>query len=126
MMSIIGGAMSIVAGVRNTSLTPEQSRQRFVAALGAALWVGFSLYVIGLLNGMAPLELSRLAAAVAPGWFGGVLVAGAVIALFALLISGAAIISRNQRRKLPIPYGLAISAAGLWILGPALLTSALG
>lgn len=126
MMSIVGGAMSIVAGVRNTSLSPEQSRQRFVAALGAALWVGFSFYVIGLLNGMAPVDVSRLAAAIAPGWFGGVLVAGAVVALFALLISGAAIISRNQRRKLPIPYGLAISAAGLWILGPALLTSSLG
>lgn len=126
MMSVIGGAMSIVAGLRNTALSPEQKRQRFVAALAAALWVAFSIYVVGLLNGMAPIRPSAFTAAVVPGWLGGLLFGALLIAAFATLLVGAAIISRNQRSKLPIPYGLAISVAGLWVLAPALVAGGLG
>ena len=126
MMSVIGGAMSIVAGLRNTTLTPDQTRMRLVAALGAALWVALSLYVIGLLNGMTPLDPATIAAALAPGALGGALAAAALLAAFATLLVGAAIISRHQRRKLPIPYGLAISAAGLWVVAPMLAAGGLG
>ena len=91
-----------------------------------ALWVGVSLYVIGLLNGLTPVSPAALAQALAPGWLGTALVGAAVVAAFAILVVGAAVISRNQRAKLPIPYGLAISVAGLWILAPTLLTHGLG
>lgn len=122
MMAVVGGAMSIVAGLRNIDLTPEQSRLRFVAVLGAALWVAFSLYIAALLGGLTPMT-SR---ALAPGWLGNTLLALALLAAFATLLIGAAVISRNQRSKLQVPYGLAISVAGLWVLYPALIASALG
>jgi prepilin peptidase CpaA len=116
MMSIVGGAMSMIAGARNLTLEPDQTVLRLLAGAGTALWLVLSAYVVAVLNGGTPLDLAAAARAVIPGWLGTVLIYGGLAAAFAVLLSGALIVARKQKSKLPIPYGLAISIAGLWVL----------
>jgi prepilin peptidase CpaA len=126
MMAIVGGAMSIVAGARNLDLSPEETAKRRVAVIAAALWVVLTIYMAGVLNGARPVDFGALAAPL--GVAGAVLVAAVLFALLALLVSGARIISRRQKSRLPVPYGLAISVAGLWLLAtqPERLIAAAG
>ena len=42
----------------------------------------------------------------------------ATVAALAVTCAGAVVVSRNQKRRLPIPYGVAISAGGLLVLLP--------
>lgn len=106
--SLVGGAMSMVAGARNLSLEPSQTVKRRLALSGTALWVLGSCYAAWAMNGGASLGL----AAVLPSFA----ITAGLIALFLITISGALIVSRNQKSRLPVPYGLAISTGGLLVL----------
>lgn len=123
MMAIVGGAMSMIAGARNLALDPDQRVLRLLAGAGTALWLVLSAYVVIVLNGGTPVNFSAAAATIVPAWLGGTLVFGGLAAAFAVLLSGALIVARKQKSKLPIPYGLAISAAGLWVLAIQFLPS---
>lgn len=124
--SLVGGAMSMVAGVRNLSLGSDATAKRGLAFTGTALWVLGSCYIAWVMSGGAPLN----AGAVLPGFA----VKLAVAALLIITAAGAMIVSRNQKGRIPVPYGLAISTGGLLVLasqflGPvagALSASALG
>lgn len=106
--SLVGGAMSMVSGARNLSLSKSARVKRALAYTATALWVAGSAYIAWVMNGGARLELS------------GILPAAAVTVamLIALIVTGAGamIVSRNQKRRLPIPYGVAISTGGLFVL----------
>lgn len=106
--SLVGGAMSMVAGARNLSLEPGQTTKHRLALAATALWVGGSCYIAWVMNGGTPLNASS----VLPGG----LVAAALIALLAITAAGAMVVSRNQKSRLPVPYGLAISTGGLLVL----------
>lgn len=106
--SLVGGAMSMIAGVRNLSLESNQTFKRRLALAGSGLWVAGSCYIAWVMSGGAPLS----SAAVLPS----AAVAAGMIALFGITLSGALIISRNQKCRLPVPYGLAISTGGLVVL----------
>lgn len=122
--SLVGGAMSMVAGARNLSLHPGQKGKRALAQAAAALWVAGSAYVAWIMTGGAPLGLDRFVPAA--------ILSGAVLAALVLTSAGAVIVSRNQKSRLPIPYGVAISAGGLLVLlaqilpGKALAAAAFG
>jgi prepilin peptidase CpaA len=106
--SLVGGAMSMVAGARNLSLEAGQTVKRRLALAATALWVSGSCYLAWVMNGGAPLRAS----AVLPG--------AAIVALSFVVLGitavGAVIVSRNQKSRLPVPYGLAISTGGLVVL----------
>lgn len=106
--SLVGGAMSMVAGARNLSLAPDRTLARRLALTGTALWVAGSCYIAWVMNGGAPLAASRLipGAAVTAGLF----------VLLGITAAGAIVVSRNQKSRLPVPYGLAISTGGLLVL----------
>lgn len=106
--SLVGGAMSMVAGVRNLSLDASDTRKRALALIATALWVVGSCYIAWVMNGGAPLQ----AGAVLPG----AVVTAALFAALALAAVGAVIISRNQKSRIPVPYGVAIAAGGLIVL----------
>lgn len=106
--SLVGGAMSMMAGARNLSLEPGQTIKRRVALAGSGLWVVGSCYIAWVMSGGTPLS----AAAVLPK----AAIVGGLIALFGITFSGALIVSRNQKSRLPVPYGLAISTGGLLVL----------
>ncbi|WP_423140573.1 prepilin peptidase [Parablastomonas sp. CN1-191] len=126
MMAIVGGAMSIVAGARNLDLAPEETGKRRLAVIAAALWLLLTVYVVRVMNGAAPVDFGALGAPL--GAIGAVLVPCLLIAVFGVLLSGARVIARRQKSKLPVPYGLAISVAGLWLLAthPEQLVAAAG
>ncbi len=106
--SLVGGAMSMLAGARNLSLEPSQTFKRRLALAGSGLWVIGSCYIAWVMSGGAPLS----AAAMLPN---AAVVAG-LITLFGITLCGALIVSRNQKSRLPVPYGLAISTGGLVVL----------
>ncbi len=49
--SLVGGAMSMVAGMRNLKLNPGQRVKRLLAVSATVLWVAGSIYVAWLMNG---------------------------------------------------------------------------
>ena len=121
MMAVIGGAMSIFAGARNLRIAPDERAPRLLAAAATALWLLGSVYVVRVMNGAAPFDAAAAARAIAPAWLGAALVYGALAAGFVVLVAGARTIARRQRGRLKIPYGLAISVAGLWVLASEFL-----
>jgi prepilin peptidase CpaA len=52
------------------------------------------------------------------------IVALVVVTALLLLTLGFLHIVKRQRSRLPIPYGIAIAAAGLWVLGAQTLSAA--
>jgi prepilin peptidase CpaA len=114
--SLVGGAMSMVAGARNLSLEAGQTTKRRLAIAGSTLWVLGSCYIAWTMNGGAPLHLSA--------WLPGPLVSLGTIALLLTTGAGAVVVSRNQKSRLPVPYGLAISTGGLLVLATQFLPSA--
>lgn len=106
--SLVGGAMSMVAGTRNLSLDPAAKGKRLLAQVAAMLWVVGSTYAAWVMNGGAPLDLDRFVP--------GIVLTAVTIAAFIAAGAGAIVVSRNQKSRLPIPYGVAISAGALLVL----------
>ena len=116
--SLVGGAMSMVAGARNLSLAPERKLARRLALAGTALWVAGSCYIAWVMNGGAPLAASRL--------IPGAAVTASLFVLLGITAAGAIVVSRNQKSRLPVPYGLAISTGGLLVLAAQFLPLSVG
>ena len=96
------------------SLWPGVALQLGIAALAfAILAVLFALRAMG--GGDVKL-LTALALWVAPLQFGQLIVLMALLGGALTLAFGAWHIMRRRKDRLAIPYGVAISAAGLWIL----------
>jgi prepilin peptidase CpaA len=106
--SLVGGAMSMVAGARNLNLESGAKAKRTLALVATSLWVAGSCYIAWVMNGGRPLQLG----AVLPGFA----VTAALFAALGVTAVGAVIVSRNQKSRLPVPYGLAISTGGLLVL----------
>jgi prepilin peptidase CpaA len=106
--SLVGGAMSMVASARNLSLGPTQNGKRWLAYVSAGLWLSGSCYAAWVISGGAPLNLSQAVPGAALKLI--------LIVLAAIIIGGALITSRNQKSRLKIPYGLAISTGGLLVV----------
>ena len=106
--SLVGGALSMGAGARNLSLDAGQTGKRGLAFTATTLWVLGSCYIAWTMNGGKPLELGQI--------LPGSLVKVALFGLLGLTAAGALVVSRNQKSRLPVPYGLAISTGGLLVL----------
>jgi prepilin peptidase CpaA len=96
------------------TLWPEVTTQIGIAiATFAVLSVLFALKWMG--GGDVKL-LTALALWIEPTWFLNLLIMMALLGGVLTLVMGAWHIARRQRDRLAIPYGVAISAAGLWVL----------
>ncbi|MGI9376888.1 peptidase [Altererythrobacter sp. FM1] len=96
------------------TLWPEVATQIGIAiATFAVLSVLFALKWMG--GGDVKL-LTALALWIEPTWFLKLLIMMALLGGALTLAMGAWHIARRQRDRLAIPYGVAISAAGLWVL----------
>ena len=108
-------------------------------ASGMALWpdiaiqVGTALATFAVLSVLFALRamgggdvklLTALALWIAPALFLKLLLMMALLGGVLTLIFGAWHISRRLRDKLSIPYGVAIAAAGLWVIGTFYLPAA--
>lgn len=101
-------------------------------ASGMALWpdVGIQLGValasfailavmfnFGMMGGGDVKLLTALALWIQPNWFVELIIIMALLGGALTIVMAAWHIMRRQRERLAIPYGVAISAAGLWIIG---------
>lgn len=100
---------------------------------GVAIQVGIALATFAVLAVLFALRMMgggdvKLLAAVAlwiePTWFLQLLVVMALVGGVLTIVLGAVHVIRRERHRLAVPYGVAISAAGLWVLGSHYLPAA--
>jgi prepilin peptidase CpaA len=124
-MAVIGGGASIGMAVFNMDREPSHKLRNALSTVVAALWVMVAcLIVYGAATGRPILDQDSgrtVAAALPNGWSLAVL----SLVLLGVCAFGMRHIFRRQRGAIPIPYGVAISAAGLWVLAQTIVTGPL-
>lgn len=93
---------------------PEIGWQIGMAAACLAVLAG--LFAIGAMGGGDVKLLTALALWIRPEWFLQLIVLMALLGGLLTIVFGAWHIARRHRDRVAIPYGIAISAAGLWVL----------
>lgn len=96
------------------SLWPDVAWQLGVALLSFAVLAG--LFALRAMGGGDVKLLTALALWIPPLWFLKLVVVMALIGGVLTVVVGAWHIARRRRERLAIPYGVAISSAGLWVL----------
>lgn len=124
MMAVIGGGASVAMAFFNMKRVHGEVLRDVLAGLAAALWVSFAgaaAYAMMAHRPPAgPGMLATVGAPLASPWVLALAITGAL----AILAFGLIHMLRRQRSRLPIPYGVAISLAGLWVLSEQALTAA--
>lgn len=104
------------------NLWPDMAWQLGLAALTFAVCAG--LFAIRAMGGGDVKLLTALALWIAPAWFLKLIIMmsllGGVLTIVLAFWHGA----RRRRERLAIPYGVAISTAGLWVLASQFLPAA--
>lgn len=115
-MALIGAAITIIPAAFNMRRETGEAVRNRLAYAAAGIWVLFTAYALYVVTGGTPLPIgetiARLAGPIPPA----AAILGVFVLAFAMMIAGSLHILRRQKSKLPVPYGLAISAAGLWVL----------
>lgn len=123
MMAVLGGGASVAMALANMQRRPGETVRDAIGALATLLWVSMAATIaVSLMTGR-------------PVFGDPAILFGALVKNTALLVAGAALILgltvfglfhvvRRQKGKLRVPYGIAISAGGLWILGEQAVSTA--
>ncbi|KHK92972.1 A24 family peptidase [Novosphingobium malaysiense] len=124
LMAVIGGAASVAMAAFNMKRVPGETARDALALFVAAAWVwGACAIIFSLVTGR-PLIGAETANAVAAFLPHAWIFALAGLGMVVIFTLGFFHIMRRQNSRLPIPYGIAISAAGLWVLGEQTLYAA--
>lgn len=126
LMAVIGGAASAGMAVFNMRRLASDGWRNPLSTLAAALWVMVACLLAYAAGTGQPIIDPRTASAIGDALPSGWLVAVLSFALLGACTLGMRHIFRRQRGAIPIPYGVAISAAGLWVLGQDLVRGPLG
>lgn len=97
------------------SLWPDVVMQLGVALAAFAILAG--MFALRMMGGGDVKLLTALALWIKPEWFLELLILMALLGGVLTIVMGAWHVMRRQRDRLAIPYGVAISAAGLWVIG---------
>lgn len=97
------------------SLWPDVAMQLGVALAAFAILAG--MFALRMMGGGDVKLLTALALWIKPEWFLELLILMALLGGVLTIVMGAWHVMRRQRDRLAIPYGVAISAAGLWVIG---------
>ena len=123
MMAVLGGGASVAMALANMQRRPGETVRDAIGALATLLWVSMAAMIaVSLMTGR-------------PVFGDPAVLVGALVKNTALLVAAAALILgvtvfglfhvvRRQKGKLRVPYGVAISAGGLWILGEQAVSTA--
>lgn len=104
------------------ALWPDVAIQFGVALAAFVILAG--LFALRMMGGGDVKLLTALALWIAPGLFLKLIIIMALLGGILTIVMGAWHVMRRQRDRLAIPYGVAISAAGLWVLGTDYLPAA--
>lgn len=125
LMAIIGGGASVGMAAFNMKRVAGETVRNGLALFAALVWVWCACAMVFALATGRPVVsqgfLESIHALLPQTWL--MVAAGGALAL--ILILGFLHIVRRQKSRLPIPYGIAISAAGLWVLGEHTLQAVL-
>ncbi|WP_088307159.1 A24 family peptidase [Novosphingobium sp. B 225] len=116
MASVVGGLMTTMGSLFNLAPVAGRTGGRVMVYASSAVSVTVMLYVGWVLNGGKPVNLAHFTNKLLPT---GLSSAGLLIVLALIMgfISvGSLVTARHQREKLRIPYGVAISAGGIWAI----------
>ncbi len=97
------------------SLWPDVAMQLGVAVAAFAILAG--MFALRMMGGGDVKLLTALALWIKPEWFLELIILMALLGGVLTIGMGAWHVMRRQRDRLAIPYGVAISAAGLWVIG---------
>lgn len=97
------------------SLWPDVAMQLGVALAAFAILAG--MFALRMMGGGDVKLLTALALWIKPEWFLELLILMALVGGVLTIVMGAWHVMRRQRDRLAIPYGVAISTAGLWVIG---------
>jgi len=122
----LNGAIALAAPLwwwaNGMALWPDVAAQLGVALAAFAVLAG--LFAMRAMGGGDVKLLTALALWIEPTWFLKLLIVMALVGGLLTVVMGAWHIMRRQRDKLAIPYGVAISVAGLWVIGTHYLPAA--
>ena len=104
------------------SLWPGVAMQLGVGLAAFAVFAAF--FALKWMGGGDVKLLTALALWIEPEWFLKLLIMMALVGGLLTIALGAWHVTRRQHHKLAIPYGVAIAAAGLWVLGTHYLPAA--
>lgn len=116
MMAVIGGGASVAMAFFNMRRMQGEVLRDVLAGVAAIVWVSFAcIAVYALVTSrplLGPVTMAAIGTAMPPPW----VLALAMIATLAIFAFGLGHMVRRQKSRLPIPYGVAISLAGLWVV----------
>ncbi|MCJ2177219.1 A24 family peptidase [Novosphingobium album (ex Hu et al. 2023)] len=124
LMAVLGGGASVAMAAFNMKRVPGEMLRDGLAAVVALAWVWGAFAIVYSLATHRPLiddgTVTAITALLQHAW------AFALAGLMLVLIFtfGFFHIMKRQKSRLPIPYGIAIAAAGLWVLGEQTLSAA--
>ncbi|MYL97428.1 potassium:proton antiporter [Novosphingobium sp. FGD1] len=124
LMALVGGGGSIAMAALNMQRVPGEAVRDVLAGLVALVWVWCVAAIVFAVATGRPVVAEASVEALArhvPGLWALALVA---LVTGSILILGLRHIMRRQKSRLEVPYGIAISAAGLWVLGEQTLAGA--
>jgi prepilin peptidase CpaA len=123
MMAVIGGGASVALAFFNMKRIPGEVLRDILAGLAAITWISLACALVYALVARRPLldsqAIGAIAAVLPPPW----MLALATTILLVLVVLGFGHIVRRQKSRLPVPYGVAISLAGLWVLSQQAFTA---
>lgn len=106
----------------NLELWPDIALQLGVAATAFVILAG--MFALRMMGGGDVKLLTALALWIKPEWFLQLIIMMALIGGLLTIVMASWHLMRRQQHKLAIPYGVAISIAGLWVLGVHYLPAA--
>lgn len=116
LMAMIGGGASIAMAAFNMErVRGETVRDAigWIVAIGWVLLAGSIVLALAMHRPLiSPQRLEAVHHAIPQAW----MLVAAALAVVALFLFGFRHIMRRQKSRLPIPYGVAISAAALWVI----------
>ncbi|PZQ56171.1 MAG: potassium:proton antiporter [Novosphingobium pentaromativorans] len=122
LMAMIGGGASVAMAAFNMERVPGERMRDAIGWIVALGWVwaaGSVVYALATHRPViSPERLGAIHDALPQPW----LLAPIVLAGTLLFLFGFRHIMRRQKSRLPIPYGVAISAAALWVMSEGVLT----
>lgn len=124
LMAVIGGGLSIAMAAFNVQRVPGESVRDVFAGAMALVWVwcaGAVVYAVATDRPVVSRETLQAVFAYLPGPWALALVA---IVFLVALMAGFRHIMRRQKSRIEVPYGVAIAAAGLWVMGAQTLVTA--
>ncbi|MCJ2188173.1 A24 family peptidase [Novosphingobium beihaiensis] len=124
LMAVLGGGASVAMAAFNMERIPGETLRDGLALLAALAWILGACAIVYALVTHRPLADSETIAAAAALLPHAWLLPGVFAAIVLIVAFGLFHIVKRQKSRLPVPYGIAIAAAGLWVLGEQTLPAA--